>query len=505
MSGLLFCIYILSSLFFLVAAPDRAGWDGYYTLLVPRAEADEKLTASLEQAGFDAVVSRDGSSVKISDYNGLEEVPVDEIEERLAPMDPRLDPFLSSVGKLFEAGADGTYEVYYLASEAGLGTVREKLGSVFVDTEDWELAEDRGKRGALFVAAFFAVVLILTIYVRRSRIAAAGGAVPWLGFTATAGAGGFVAAAVVYFAWVVFVDTGRRYLDHRLQYGASEESRRELRYIALVLAGTWAVALGLLPDRSLETLGSVVICSIGMAAWTGVLILILVSRRRRQDHRLFVPVAMRATSSPASAAMRYASTAPWVALIVVAAPYLATLMPQQEVAGVPRPVPISGFETIDFEALRALEESSVSGAIVDAADYVSHRAYQEGFIYGAGYGLPQAGDELTLSRYVDGSEGIVREREVVMLRYDDAWLNGTLGDASQTAGSIGALLLNDNVPSGVVRGRPAGIYSPRTHPARYSLQALLAFSPFVAFSIRAFLANRVGVPTLVLRRKRQAA
>ncbi|MFO8063538.1 MAG: hypothetical protein ACQETQ_01345 [Spirochaetota bacterium] len=504
--GLLFCIYIPSSLFFLVPAANKAargGWDGYYTLLVPAAEADEELTASLEEAGFDAVVSRDRSSVKISNYNGVEDVPLDQLEDRLAPMDPRMDPFLSSVGELFQAGADGTYEVYYLASEAAVGTVRERLDSVFEETTEWELAGTRETRGLLFVTAFLGVAVLLTVCSRRPRTAAAGAAVPWLGFTATAGAGGFVAAAAVYFAWVVFADTGRRYLDHRLQYRASEESRRELRYSALVLAGTWALALGLSPDRSIENLGSVFVSTSGMVAWTGILVFALVLRRRRQDHRLFVPVAMRAATPVTSAAVRYASTAPWVALIVVAAPYLATLLPQQQISAVPQPVPLSEFEEIEFEALHALEQSSSSG-LVNVADYIAHRAYQEGFVYGADYGVPDAGSELTVSRYAEGSQGIELDDEV-MLRYDDRWLDRTLEDAAQTKEHIGALLLNGSVPSGVVRSSPAGIYSPRTHPARYSLQALLAFLPFVVFSIRVFLTNKSGAPTPMLRRKRQAA
>ncbi|MFP4011582.1 MAG: hypothetical protein ACLFUM_07760, partial [Spirochaetaceae bacterium] len=94
----------------------------------------------------------------------------------------------------------------------------------------------------------------------------------------------------------------------------------------------------------------------------------------------------------------------------------------------------------------------------------------------------------------------VREPEV-MLRYDEAWLDRTLAPDSS---NLGALLANGDTPSGVVRTGKPGVYSVTTHPARYSLQALLAFSPFLALGLRRTPADRNGVPFAVLGRKRQA-
>jgi hypothetical protein len=204
-----------------------------------------------------------------------------------------------------------------------------------------------------------------------------------------------------------------------------------------------------------------------------------------------------------SAASRFAPLAPWVALLVVGAPYLATLLPSAGVDGVPQPVPLSGHDHVDFEALQAVDRASSSG-LVDLSDYLAHRAYQEGFVYGAEYGLPAEGEALYLSRFSREGESTVREREVV-LRFDREWLEKTLQSAGGNGASVASLLANGNTPAGVVRSPAPGVYSQVTHPARYSLQALLAFSPFLVLSIRVFAASRSGAPIPVLRRKRQAA
>jgi hypothetical protein len=312
-----------------------------------------------------------------------------------------------------------------------------------------------------------------------------------------------VAASLVFFAWVMFADTGRRYLDHRLQYGAWEEGKSELLWSLLVLGGTWALVLGLYPGVSFEVLGSILVSSLGVTVWTAVSVGMMVSRRKRQDHRLFVPVSMRRRPPALSAASRFAPLAPWVALLVVGAPYLATLVPSGDVRGVPRPAPVSGHERVDFEALQAVDRASPSG-LVDLSDYVAHRAYQEGFVYGAEYGLPAEGEALYLSRFSRVGETTVRDREVV-LRFDREWLEKTLQPADGNGASVAGLLANGNTPSGVVRSPEPGVYSHVTHPARYSLQALLAFSPFLVLSIRVYIASRSGAPIPVLRRKRQAA
>jgi hypothetical protein len=323
-------------------------------------------------------------------------------------------------------------------------------------------------------------------------------ALPWAGAVAGGGAGTFVAASLIFFAWAMFADVGRRYLEHRLQYGPWKDGRRELRAGLLVLGATWALVVGLHPAPSVATLGILLIASGGLAALTGALLLRAVRRRRRQDHRLFVPVSLGRRPSGVSAASRHAAPAAWVALFVVAAPFLAWLLPDSEVAGAPRPAPLSRADEIDFAALRELE--SDGAGLVDIADYVAHRAYQEGFVYGAEYGVPEAGEEITLSRIRERDGRRVQEEEVV-LRYDEGWLSRVL--AVETG--IGPLLVNGNRPSGVVRSPEPGVYSPRTHPARYSLQALLALSPFLVLSIRVFHAVRSGAPIPVLRRKRQAA
>jgi hypothetical protein len=504
--GALLCVYLFSSLAFLLHSPADLGsgpWNGYYRLLVPSSHAHAGIASSLERAGFEGAVSHTNVEVAISNFSGVERIPLGRIDERLAPMDPRRDPFIEELPGIFTAGRNGEYRVYYLPAEKRLGSTRRAVASAVPDVEGWMLAESASTARLVLLAAFAAIVVAMVAASKRTRIAAAAGALPWLGTVATAGAGTFIAASAVYAFWVMFADAGRRYLEHRLQYGEWESGRRELQYNLLVLGGVWALALGFFPDPGLDALVPILISSAGLAAWTALTVAVSAERRRRQDHRLFVPVYMRSVSPALQTAVRYAHITPWVALIIIGAPYLAGLAPGSNVPTVPRPAPLTGFAEVDFASLQALDEASDSG-LINIADYVAHIAYQEGFVYGASYGLPEPGDALYLSQFREENGTAVRDRREV-LRYDEPWLESRLSAARSAADGVGALLLNGNQPSGVVRSSEAGVYSPGTHPTRYSLQALLAFSPFLILSIRVFLSGRSGAPIPVLRRKRQAA
>ncbi|NBB90917.1 MAG: hypothetical protein GVY23_06885 [Spirochaetes bacterium] len=505
--GCLFLTYLLSSTALLLFTPPAqttfSAWSGFYSLLLPRAEERPGLVGALRAEGFDGVLSRGTATVRISNFSGLEEVPLIDLDERLAPMDPRWDPFLRDLPDIFTGGRDGRYEIVYLRSDAQLGEVRRRVrraAEAVGGVDGWELAESHTPLRAVYLIGFAAIVAAVVLPAGRTRRQATAGALPWLGTVALGGGGTFVAAALIYFAWVMFGDNGRRYLDHRLQYGNWPAGRRELRHSALMLAATWAIVLGFHPTGSLATLAPILISSVGLAAWTGLSVALAVFKRRKQDHRLFVPVTLRAKPAAISAVSRYASTAAWVALLVVSTPLVATLLPQSSVPGIPRPVPMTGRGDMSLETLGALALSGGDGA-VHVADYVAHRAYQEGFVYGASFGVPSPGSTLTLSRFRKEGALTVREQEV-MLRYDREWLDEVL-TAPETG--IGALLVNGNVPSGVVRTPKPGIYSLDTHPARYTLQALLAFSPFLFLGMRVLITGGSGRPTPVLNRKRQAA
>ncbi len=506
--GCLLLTYLFSSTAFLLFIPQTQSrsstWSGFYSLLVPRSEERSGLVPALRAEGLERVLSLGTATVRVSDFSGLEEVAVTGLDERLAPMDPRWDPFLRELPEFFRGGPGGQYEILYLRTDAPIGAVRssvrhavEAVGGV----AGWELAESPSPVRAVYLLGFAAVLAAVLLPAGRTRRTAAAGALPWLGTVAWGGGGTFVAAALIYYAWVMFADSGRRYLDHRLQYGNWQAGRRELRHSALVLAATWAIVLGVHPAQSIGVLVPIFISSLGLAAWSGLSVAMAVFKRREQDHRLFVPVTLRTQPAAISAVSRYASTAAWVALFVVAAPFAAALLPQSSVPDIPRPVPVAEGAEMSLEALNALGASSGDTGTVDIADYVAHRAYQEGFVYGARYGVPASGSTLTLSRFREAGGLTVREEEV-MLRYDRAWLDGVL---TENETGIGALLSNGNVPSGVVRTSEPGVYSPGTHPARYSLQALLAFLPFLFLGIRVLITAGSNAPTPVLRRKRQAA
>jgi hypothetical protein len=505
MALLVLCLILFTSaLAFTAALSWRTGidsaWNGHYTLLVSSTVAPTRVVDALRAEGFTNVLSESSATVRIQAYDGMDRVRVNQLGERLDQLDPRYDPYLRRISSLFHATDGSTaYGVYYIPTERGVfpshRAARAALAGV---TDQWSMLEWRVGRSAIFIVLFLAAAIYLGIKLRRVRLFTAVAVPAWACFVSAGGVTGFLLAVGTLFSFALWLSGALERLHYTGFYHQSDDYSSGRRIAAVFMAG-WLVAGGTIfaverPDQLWILLGATVVTAIvGAAAllWTYV-------RTNGADHRLFIPVPIRRTSAGGNrrVAGRASLALTGFGLVAILLGFLGGI---RGTPAIPQPLG-DGSDDLSFATLEAVW--SRGGRVPSLADYVAHRAFHEGMMYGREYGLPHTEEELTLSSY-DTVAGKLTRRDRVVLSFDEEWLAGLIQGVEAT--NVAALYVNHGGPVGVEMRSSPGLYSALSHLIQNSALLFLVLMPFL-FS-RGYLRPRArqGVSYVALRAQRQGA
>lgn len=498
----------------------RRSWSAHYALLFE----DEGLAASgevaLREAGY-SVVSRRTATVRFATFAGLTgqaEVSLAELSRRLDPEDPRLDPYLRSLGSYFDS--DGK-EILYVASEAGpLGAFRSFREVLGPPELGWSMPDWVGVELLLTIFGVVAVVVGTCIWSGRKALLVAASGLGWIGFALQAGPAAVAAAGPALLGWAFFLDGGLPWIRDRIAYGFSGVFGfglgSGLRSLALPTGGglmglgaSVAIAVGTGLDGG-GYLGAV------FAGLVGSVCLMMLEPLRGvfREHRVFVPLRL-AGDRPWSVLRAVAVLA--VGSVCVLVPMLANHAGAPELVLVPTPIRPAeeepGFSFAAFQdladarpSLGWVSDAAAPPRLPDLADYLSHRAYQEGLVYGREYGFPESGEEVRLSRFSFDRNQVSRRDEVVAT-FDDTWLASGLAPLRHESGYRGveALLMSEATPVRVVSTPIVGIYFPQDLLLRQTMILLFGFLPFLTHAVSPALLVRNGLVGVTPRRKRQEA
>ncbi|HRY73441.1 MAG TPA: hypothetical protein P5165_09470 [Spirochaetia bacterium] len=115
-------------------APAQSIWRGYRVILVESSVPEVEVLAALEAKGIGPTVSESTQPVLVSDFSSLVRLGLAEAKARLLPGDPRLDAYILGLSAWFRASEGGKdYRVYYLkdgGSRSGEERIRKALGAV---------------------------------------------------------------------------------------------------------------------------------------------------------------------------------------------------------------------------------------------------------------------------------------------------------------------------------------------------------------------------------------
>ncbi len=480
--------------------PVSTVWSEYYTVLVSGEVAPRDAVEAMRVQGLSGVLSEATATVEIQAYDRMERVSVDRLDERLDPLDPRYDPYLKGVRSLFRVARDeSAYGVYYIPIEDGIIDTRRDLARAIAPlTSEWFLVEWRLGRSLLLVLPFLLALGYLFRTMRRVRVALAVTAPGWIILVLAAGTSGFLVSLGIVLSFLMWLSVSIERQHYAGFYHGNGDGTQLRRSRALFLAA-WITAGFVVfavqePDRLalfVAVLGVTGAAGVGVHLWTSL-------RAGRADHRLFIPVSLRPRSDGADhrAAARTSLVLGVIAVVTVAA---ASVVGFGGRPSIPQPVGRTA-ASMNFESIRHVW--SRAGTVPTLADYVAHRAFQEGIMYGREYGLPAPGEELTLSRFqrVDGV--LTREAEVVV-SYDAQWLDATV--SSIDANNVARLFVTHGGPVGVEMRPTPGLYSSLSHLLQNSALILLVLLPFLV--ARGYLRPRArqGVSYVALRAQRQGA
>ena len=449
----------------LVIAPeriDRRRWKRYYTLHVENNEIAEQLILQIaESRRFQEVVSRFTAEISFNTFAGFVSVPVHRLSDRLDPLDPRFDPYMQRVGKLFSVSSGKSWEVAYLRSDRNVLSTYLYLRRVFRELDlQWRLIEFDPLRA---VAKIFLFILYLSVCIRLSssssiRMAVLLAALPWPLLIAISNFSVLLAFFLVMPAWVHLFEHLYiyRYVRSSAGYpGLAEVFSRPAAAVA-VAAGL-AIVLG----RPGPVGGLLLVMAGGIAA-AAFLYCYFVIRDSLHAHRPFRALPILRRLRPRKASLSPAITLHLLLAFVVLFSY--PLIRLAAAVSGPEPDTIQirsiGYDGLSWRSLDALAGYTSPGGMPNLAEYLTHQAYQESLIFGRAYAFPTPGERVLISEYwVDPEKARVHKTFRVVKQFKESWLYETLEAAPP--GSV-ARLLTDQGFAGILEvataSEPVGRY-----------------------------------------------
>jgi hypothetical protein len=378
---------------------------------------------ALARAGYEDVLGPSTAYAAFTVFGGgFERVPVSGLSERLDRLDPRRDPYIENMDRFFsssDSAGDGWQVVFPRPAGSIVAFMLKMSAQLGRYGESWVLADWSAARGglSLALAVLAATMLVLRLPPVHARIGFALGLLPWMAPVALGGTTELLLFLLCAVTWARLYPQGIEIVEALLVRG---EGLPRLPRVALLAPLPTVLALIGLAVGGVPFLSGVfptLAPALGLLAAGAALRL----RLSFTFHRLFTP--LRLVRPPVPRWVRRRHLAP-VALLAILGPLLAASAGSDLEA--PAPVAVDGVEGIGFDDLRRLWHAGQEGDLPNLADYVAHVAYQSSIEYGRAYGFPEG--EITTSSFSrSGADPRIVRTESVVLRFDEAWLEGVIG------------------------------------------------------------------------------
>lgn len=510
----------LASLFFLLVLvsagavflfpglyPVRQIWKGHFTLVYGSDFDPVSINESLREAGFPGLISAETSPIEFTVFDGEEATAVSNLDQRFDSSDPRYDPYMKKLAAAFTADSpEGMKKVAFLPiSSASFYSklrvqrlLRKSGGDIF-------LADKKVLPSIITLASFFAIAALLALRYKKSWYVVLLGSLVWVQLVGSGDIPLFVCSSLLYFLWVVVVDDFVLFHMQRLFYKNSRAEGAQLRrkgiyYLFAIIAVLTLLGLG---ERGIEGAYSI----LPSLAGQGFLLIsygyFLILRKARSEHRLFIPLPIMRRTAWGDWHNKYRTFTPGVLLLVFVPIVFSPIMDNRE-GGIVLPVPESapGAEFFDWEALEILSLDKGPEHLPDFSDYIAHRAFQQGFLYGRSYSRPIRNEQVFLSVFAENEWGIEKTVEIVK-EFNDGWLEGELAVPPHL--SYASLLLEQGQPVRVFKREIPAAVPQLKDLILYILLAIVVFAPFMIprLKLRGGALHDINIPDP--RRRQQAA
>ena len=421
-------------------------WPEWYTLVsLDGAETGKLLQGSVP------FLSPETLEVRVNGFDGELSVPLAQLPVRFSPEDPRIDPFIKSLPALFEARWDGRKaDVIYVDRTIPLPRVASLLAEgggegavLFAD----RLTSSRLPLLVLFVLAALPVILLQ----RRFRLLSALVLIPWgLGILAS----GEEAAFLVLLGLFILPRLISLVLPSLLSRLREPETVLEpqARFEAGILAvamiagmalyGAWASITGFLRFPFSAALATLALVRLRL--------ILEEHRLQRLLHPLFLPIPLRQR--------RENRLLPFgQALLAAAAMAAAVLLPGSIPGDLELPLPVAAdFNPHDLDRSLAQLTAMEEGGLPSLPLYLTHRYFQENYLYAPGFTLPAFGAGLDIDTY-RLTEGRIVSSGTPVWRFTSKWYEDIIGDDTDR---IIHFFIQEGQPGGIGRSQVSETRAP---------------------------------------------
>jgi hypothetical protein len=430
--GLLYAVYAVS-----ITQHANRIWKHHYTVLVRRDRINAEDYARIDKEF--TTVHYYNTKVSYFDYRELTEIPLEEVSTRFDPLDPRVDKYMRNVDNYFFS-PDGVYSIIYIRTRTDPVSLVFELRDIFGPLKSgWFVADIHIVRHVVLAGSFILLVLLCAVLSPKNRLLNLIHGLPWLPILFFGNFSVFAAAVLLYFAFSRSTDDLDNLIIERLNYGATRLTRLFLRHILFRFIICFAAVsmLSFVSNFSKQTTFAVMLAVAAGAAVTGILAGRTLLRFSTQAHRLFfhIPLGTKRGIRVQKRAVLFAAV---LLPAVLAAPLLLVRLEGEVPAGVPAPVREGIEREIEYGGIKKTGIAR-EGGIPSIPDFIAHRFYQEGYLYGPEYTVPDRNEKVFLSTYAQNKEEKIVSHQKTAFETGNRWLKSTL-EAGRKEGIITLLL-----------------------------------------------------------------
>ncbi|MDC7227469.1 MAG: hypothetical protein PQJ61_11960 [Spirochaetales bacterium] len=449
-------------------------WDDYYIIGLPAGSAEEVLDRYLSDY---ETVSYYNSSFIFNDFQLMDTVNLKDVASRFIEGDPRVDAYMAGAENyFFTSDSDGNkYELIYVKSEKSFKTFYLSIQRAAGDSADEWIFPDFNIKNRVSTLVLFSICWFFGIWNAKGfRLSAAAAGLPWIAAVIVNSSVILPAAVLIYMTFILLLKETYPDFIYYLNYGIVR-FRTGIALHAIAFAAAMISGM-ILTIRQGGPLIPIVISILEGCISMFVFYSLRSQRVRMQEHRLFFPVSIKSGERAYDAGSRLPETAAAVAAIVLLP--LFTLFFQHELP-VEVPVPqesVDSFSSWSWESLGYLDKTDEG--LVNAADFVTHRAYQEGFMYDREWGFPDQDEQIISGEYV-AVKSQIEYREKCIQQFTEDWYTSIINTNLETG--LTALLLSQRSPGGIILKSDISDKVGSFYPVNYVLISLLAILPVTGY------------------------
>ena len=418
------------------AVHEQQGWNAFDLVVVPATASIEELHAALDAEGL-APISAANATIRVEDFNGQAELPIADLSQRFDDADPRLDPFVRAVMRLFSIRQGETdSHVMYLPRSSSIFRRYRAINAAF-EGMPFYLAGWQPMARVLSAVGAFLILFGVVVRARRRPVLSSTIAIFAVTYVFLQGPvaliGGVLTAIGVMYAVQRARPLEREWLLHR---GRITLQRDHVRVVLLLVGGVGIAVTSLVVTSDEPSTHIAAYTAFLLSMFSAYATAIITERMRlyRREHRLFSPRPIlgetwRSRRAPMEVfpGLRGAAAGLAVAIVVV---YLYTnnhYFPETPYVPVPEHVLVEpGPITTSGDGVNLLKAASVIDprqAPLSVAGFLAHRRYQSSVLFDGRFSVPVVDEVVTLRRF-RREDGAISAWEEEQVRYNGAWVVG---------------------------------------------------------------------------------